>query len=108
MNSIRKLMARGTGLGAPCAVMAFALAPVTVLAEGPHHWELWRGLALSAKSTTPTAATLSPACTAAVQAIKTAFADDRAEDAAEKVAAAHRRARTRPRTCKRTRPRERT
>ena len=75
MNSIRKLMAVGTGAGALCVIVAFALAPVTVLAEGPHHWELWRGFGQSAKTTTPTAVTLSAACSAAVQTIKTAFAD---------------------------------
>ena len=84
MKSIRKLMAVGTGSVALCAVAAFALAPMTVLAEGTHRFEIWRSSALSVKSTTVAAATLSPACTTALQAIKTAFADDRAEDAAEK------------------------
>jgi hypothetical protein len=88
MNSIRKLMAVGTGAVALCGVAAFALAPVTVLAEGSHHWALWQGAALNAKSVKPSAATLSPACSNAVQAIKTAFADDRSEDAAEKSGAA--------------------
>ena len=55
------------------------------------------------QDTTPTA--LSPACTAALQTIKTAFADDRAEDAAEKVAA---KTGADPAAIyKRTRPRER-
>jgi hypothetical protein len=40
MNSIRKLMAMGTGAVGLCAVAAFALAPVTVLAEGSHSWDL--------------------------------------------------------------------
>jgi hypothetical protein len=88
MNSIRKLMAVGTGAGALGVIVAFALAPVTVLAEGPHHWELWRGFGQSAKTTMPTAVTLSAACSAAVQTIKTAFADDRAEDTAERKNAA--------------------
>jgi hypothetical protein len=88
MKSIRKLMAVGTGAVALWAVAAFVLAPVTVLAEGSHHWSLWRGAAFSAKSSTPTAANLSPACTSAIQAIKTAFADDRAEDVAERANAA--------------------
>jgi len=43
MNSIRKLLAVGTGTVALCAVIAFALAPVTVLAEGTHQWGFWRG-----------------------------------------------------------------
>jgi len=84
MKSIRKLMAVGTGSVALFAVAAFALAPMTVFAEGSNRWEIWRGPFPSAKSTAPTAATLSPACTAAIGAIKQAFADDRAEDAAEK------------------------
>lgn len=88
MKSIRKLMAVGTGSVALVAVAAFALAPMTVFADGSNRWEIWRGSVLSVKTTTPTAATLSPACTAALQAIKTAFADDRAEDAAEKANAA--------------------
>jgi len=88
MISIRKLMAVGTGSVALCAVAAFALAPITVFAEGSHRWEIWRGSVLSVKGTTPAAATLSPACTAAIDKIKAAFADDRAEDAAEKADAA--------------------
>ena len=88
MKSIRKLMAVGTGSVALFAVAAFALAPMTVFAEGSHRWEIWRSSVLSVKTAAPTAATLSPACTAAIQAIKTAFADDRAEDAAEKANAA--------------------
>jgi hypothetical protein len=43
---------------------------------------------VSVKSTTPIAATLSPACSAAIDKIKAAIADDRAEDAAEKADAA--------------------
>src|SRR5712664_2338964 len=88
MKSIRKLMAVGTRAGALGVVMAFALAPITVLAEGSHNWELWRGSAFSAKSTTPKAVTLSEACTAAIQNIKAAHAQDRAEDAQEKLDAA--------------------
>jgi hypothetical protein len=88
MISIRKLMAVGTGSVALCAVAAFALAPMTVFAEGSHRWEIWRGSVLSVKSATPAIATLSPACTAAIGKIKTAFADDRAEDVAEKADAA--------------------
>jgi len=88
MISIRKLMTVGTGSIALCAVAAFALAPMTVFAEGSHRWEIWRGPVLSVKSVTPSVATLSPACTAAIEKIKTAFADDRAEDAAEKADAA--------------------
>jgi hypothetical protein len=84
MISIRKLMAVGTGSVALCAVAAFALAPMTVFAEGTHRWEIWRGSVLSVKSTVPAAVTLSPACTAAIDKIKAAFADDRAEDVAEK------------------------
>ena len=57
---------------------------MTVFAEGSNRWEIWRGSFLSVKSTAPTAATLSPACTAAIAAIKHAFADDRAEDKPEK------------------------
>jgi len=88
MISIRKLMAVGTGSVALCAVAAFALAPMTVFAEGSHRWEIWRGSVLSVKSATPAIATLSPACTTAIGKIKTAVADDRAEDAAEKADAA--------------------
>jgi hypothetical protein len=88
MNSIRKLLAMGTGAGALIVVMAFALAPVTVLAEGSHHWDFWRGFALSAKTTAPTAATLSPECTAALKAIKTAHDQDKSEDAIERASAA--------------------
>jgi hypothetical protein len=88
MISIRKLLAVGTGSVALCAVAAFALAPMTVFAEGTHRWEIWRGSVLSVKSTTPAAVTLSPACTAAIDKIKAAFADDRTEDVAEKADAA--------------------
>ncbi len=88
MISIRKLLAVGTGSVALCAVVAFALAPMTVFAEGTHRWEIWRGVALSVKTSTPAALTLSPACTAAIDKIKAAFADDRTEDVAEKADAA--------------------
>ena len=88
MTSIRKLLAVGTGTVALCAVIAFALAPVTVLAEGTHQWGFWRGAALSFKSSTPTAVTLSPECSAALQTIKAAHDQDRIEDAQERVAAA--------------------
>src|SRR5207245_11189952 len=87
-TSIRKLLAAGTGTVALCAVIAFALAPVTVLAEGTHQWGFWRGAALSFKSSTPTAVTLSPECSAALQTIKAAHDQDRIEDAQERVAAA--------------------
>ena len=87
MTSIRKLLAAGTGTVALCAVIAFALAPVTVLAEGTHQWGFWRGAALSFKSSTPTAVTLSPECSAALQTIKAAHDQDRIEDAQERVAA---------------------
>jgi hypothetical protein len=88
MISIRKLMAVGTGSIALCAVAAFALAPLTVFAHGSDRSEGSRGAVLSVKSTTPTAVTLTPACTAALAKIKAAFADDRVEDAAEKADAA--------------------
>src|SRR2546421_2279743 len=89
MRSIRKLLAVGTGTVALCAVIAFALAPVTVLAEGTHQWGFWRGAALSVKSFKPTAApTLSQACIDAIQAVKTAIAADRAEDKDERANAA--------------------
>lgn len=88
MNSIRKVMAAGTSAIALCAVTVFALAPVTVMAEGPHHWELWRDFARSAKSTTPAAVTMSAACSAAINAVKAAPDQDRAEDAQERLAAA--------------------
>ena len=88
MNSIRKLLAVGTGTVGLAAVVAFALAPMTVTAEDSHHWEMWRAAALSVKSANPTAVTLSPACTAALQTIKAAHDQDRIEDAQERVAAA--------------------
>lgn len=88
MKSIRKLMAVGTGVGALCAVTAFALAPVTVLAEGSHRFEVWQRSAPSATSATTTVAAPSPACAAAIQKIKTAVADDRAEDTLERKNAA--------------------
>ena len=88
MNSIRKVVAVGTSAVALCAVAVFALAPVTVLADGPHHWELWRDFARSAKSTTPTSVTLSAPCSAAINAVKAAHIQDRAEDAQERLAAA--------------------
>ena len=87
MTSIRKLLAVGTGTVTLCAVIAFALAPVTVLAEGTHQWGFWRG-ALSVKSSTPNTVTLSPECSAALQTIKAAHDQDRIEDAQERVAAA--------------------
>ena len=88
MISIRKLMAVGTGSIALCAVAAFALAPLTVFAHGSDRWEGWKGAVLSVNSTSPTAVTLTPACTAALDKIRAAFADDRTEDAAEKADAA--------------------
>jgi hypothetical protein len=88
MISIRKLMTVGTGSIALCAIAAFALAPMTVFAEGSHRLEIWRDPVLGVKSAAPTVATLSPACTAAIEKVKTSFADDRAEDAAEKADAA--------------------
>ena len=88
MNSIRKLMVVGTGATALCGVVAFALAPVTVMAQDSNHWEMWRAAALSVKSTIPTAVTLSPECSAALQTIKAAHDQDRIEDAQERVAAA--------------------
>src|SRR5438874_10921247 len=89
MNSIRKLLAVGTGAVGLAAVVAFALAPVTVLAEGSHGWDFWRRFAMRAKSTPPTAVTLPAACTDALQATKAAHSQHVSEDAPERQAAAH-------------------
>jgi hypothetical protein len=82
MNSTRKLIATGSGAAALFAALAFALAPVTVLAEGSHksHPKTESAQTLVA----PTAA-----CTAARAALAKARADDRVADAAEKVALAN-------------------
>jgi hypothetical protein len=78
MNSFRKLIAIGPGAAALLAVAAFALAPVTVLAEGSHRSN---PKTESAQLAPPTAA-----CTAARAKLAKARADDRVADAAEKLA----------------------
>jgi len=79
MNSTRKLIATGSGAAALFAALAFALAPVTVLAEGSHksHPKTESAQTLVA----PTAA-----CTAARAALAKARADDKVADALERQA----------------------
>ncbi len=81
MNSIRKLIAMGTGTAAVCALMAFVVAPA-VLAHEP---DRVRGEA-AAQNVAPEAAP-SQACLDARQLIATARKDDRGEDMSEKLAA---------------------
>jgi hypothetical protein len=84
LTLIRKLSAIGAGVAALCAVTAFALAPVSALAEGSHPTQ---PEAASTNSFTPsTATTPSAACVAARDAITAALAKDRSEDVAEKAA----------------------
>ena len=84
MNSIRKTISMGTGAAALCAAMLFALAPVTVLAEGSHrsHPKAESAQRFADNASTATAPTA--ACLAARQAIKDARLADKAEDLAER------------------------
>ena len=86
MNSIRKQIAMGSGAAALCLVAAFALAPVTVLAEGSHrsHPKTESAERFTANLDTATAPTR--ACTDARAKLAKARADDRIADAAEKLA----------------------
>jgi hypothetical protein len=88
MNSIRKVMSIGTGAAALCVAMAFALAPVTVLAEGSHRshpkTESSQSFSANVSTVAPTAA-----CTDARAKLAQARADDRVADKAEKLALAN-------------------
>ena len=84
MSLIRKLSMIGAGAAGLCAVAAFAVAPVSALAEGSHGSQ---PRAASTESFTPSAATTpSAACVAARNAVTAALAKDRSEDAGEKAA----------------------
>jgi len=80
MNSIRKLSVIGAGTTAIFAVMAFVVAPAVLAHES-------NGVRGEDISEQPAAATPSPACLAALQAIATARKDDRSEDASERLTA---------------------
>ena len=84
MNSIRKLVPVGIASTAAAAVVAFALAPATVLAE-------WAPRPLPKAAHTETfevaAPAPSPACVAAKQALVSARAADRSEDMDETASA---------------------
>src|SRR5437879_12374747 len=84
MNSIRKLVPVGIAATAAAAVVAFALAPATVLAE-------WAPRPLPKAAHTETfevaAPAPSPACVAAKQGLVSARGADRSEDMAETAAA---------------------
>ena len=86
MNSIRKVISMGTGAAALCVAMVFALAPMTVLAEGSHrsHPKTASAQQFAANVDTPTAPTA--ACTDARAKLAKARADDRVADAAERAA----------------------
>jgi hypothetical protein len=86
MNSIRKLIAMGPGAAALLAVAAFALAPVTALAEGSHRSHPKTQSAQSFTASVNTATAPTQACTDARAKLAKARADDRVADAAEKLA----------------------
>lgn len=88
MRSIRKLIALGPAAAGLIVVMAFALAPVSVLAEGSHSKTTHQKTAAvqNFQAFTPAAATPTVACTNARAKLTTARADDRVSDAAEKLA----------------------
>jgi hypothetical protein len=86
MRSIRKLIALGPAAAGLIAVMAFALAPVSALAEGSHGSGTHQKTAAAQtfQALTPAAAT--PTCTGARLTLAKARADDRVSDVAEKLA----------------------
>ncbi len=88
MRSVRKLIALGPAAAGLIAVMAFALAPVSVLAEGSHSSTTHQKTAAvqTFRAFTPAEATPTQACTDARQKLAKARADDRVSDAAEKLA----------------------
>jgi hypothetical protein len=88
MRSIRKLIAVGPAAAGLIAVIAFALATVSVQAEGSHSNKTHQKAAAvqTFESITPAAATPTKACTDARQNLAKARADDRVSDAAEKLA----------------------
>jgi hypothetical protein len=81
MISIRKFV--GVAAGITVAVM-MALATQTAAA---HESSGWLADAPAVTHETHTTVALSPECTAAIQAIRTAFANDRTEDVAERAQA---------------------
>jgi len=89
MYSIRKVMSLGTGAAALCVAMAFALAPVTVLAEGSHRSHPKTESAQNFSANVSTAVAPTAACTDARAKLVQARADDRVADAAEKLALAN-------------------
>jgi hypothetical protein len=91
MRSIRKLIALGPAAAGLIVVMAFALAPVSVLAEGSHSKTTHQKTAAvqNFQAFTPAAATPTQACSDARANLAKARADDRASDAAEKLALAN-------------------
>ncbi|HEV2033872.1 MAG TPA: hypothetical protein VGU71_06695 [Candidatus Dormibacteraeota bacterium] len=84
MNSIRKLVAMGSGAAALLAVTAFVLAPVTVLAEGSHRSHPKTESAQRFTANVETAVAPTATCTTARQALKNAVAAGKAEDVAER------------------------
>jgi hypothetical protein len=86
MYSNRKLIAAGSGAAALFAAMAFALTPVTVLAEGSHRSHPKTESAQRFSDKVATAAAPTPACTEARANLAKARADDKIADAAERQA----------------------
>ncbi len=76
----------GTGAAALCAAMLFALAPVTVLAEGSQRSHTRTESTQRFADSVNTATAPTKACLAARQAIKDARLADKAEDLAERKA----------------------
>jgi hypothetical protein len=89
MNLIRKLIATWPAAAALCAVIAAALA-LSVSAAGSHRSQQTNTSAppqaVSVEALAPEAATPSPTCIAARQAVATALANEKNEDTTEKAA----------------------
>ena len=88
MRLIRKLIVLGPAAAGLIAAMAFALAPVSVQANGSHSNQTHQKTAAvqAFRFITPATATPTTACTDARQSLAKARADDRVSDAAEKLA----------------------
>jgi hypothetical protein len=88
MRLIRKLIAMGPAAAGLIVAIAFALAPVSVQAEGSHSSKTHQKTAAvqTFQAFTPAASAPTFACTNERQKLATARADDRVSDAAEKLA----------------------
>lgn len=88
MRLIRKLIAMGPAAAGLIVVIAFALAPVSVQAQGSHSSKTHQKIdaVQTFQAFTPTAATPTALCTVARAKLAKARGEDRVSDTAEKLA----------------------